>query len=182
MGSTATWQITPPRRSRQRPDRCSIPSQMRSISSHSCIKSSQIRTKTSQAPDRKRNKMEQFGTVFRGQGPPVDGQRKCPGLSGQRKCHLNCSRWYQGSHYRFDRLDVSLADSQPPCTFFAVSRWMASSRATLRIDRPLRFAFCTAFHLSRLKRSGLPAWRGGVPFELRQGRCRRYGRRRVPPG
>ena len=60
MGSTATWQINPPRRSRQRPPQCSIPSQMRSISSHSCVKSSQIRTKTSQAPDRKRNKMERF--------------------------------------------------------------------------------------------------------------------------
>ena len=69
MGSTATWQITPPRRSRQRPAQCSIPSQMRSISSHSCIKSSQIRTKTSQAPDRKRNKMEQNGTLFRPRAP-----------------------------------------------------------------------------------------------------------------
>ena len=32
--------------------------------------------------------------------------------------------------------------------FFAVSRWMPTSRATPRIDSPLRFAFCTAFHLA----------------------------------
>ena len=31
--------------------------------------------------------------------------------------------------------------------FFAVSRWMPTSLATPRIDSPLRFAFCTAFHL-----------------------------------
>ena len=69
MASTATRQTASPRRRRQRPDRCSIPSQMRSISSHSCIKSSQIRTKTSQAPDRNRNKMEQNGTLFRPRAP-----------------------------------------------------------------------------------------------------------------
>ena len=32
--------------------------------------------------------------------------------------------------------------------FFAVSRWMPTSLATPRIDSPLRFAFCTAFHLT----------------------------------
>ena len=86
MGSTATRQTTPPRRSRQRPDRCSIPSQMRSISSHSCIKSSQIRTKTSQAPDRKRNKMEQNGTLFRPKSPRLAALPAPPG---------SCPRWPQ---------------------------------------------------------------------------------------
>ena len=88
MGSTATWQINPPRRSRQRPPQCSIPSQMRSISSHSCVKSSQIRTKASQAPGRKRNKMEQNETLIR---PKAPGSAPCQPLleavPGARKGH-----------------------------------------------------------------------------------------------
>ena len=81
MGSTATRQTTPPRRSLQRPDRCSIPSQMRSISSHSCVKSSQIRTKQSQAPDTKRNKWNTLKHFFAQEPPdhsPASARWKLP--------------------------------------------------------------------------------------------------------
>ena len=88
MGSTATRQTTPPHRSRQRPPQCSIPSQMRSIYAHSCIKSSQIRTKTSQAPDRKRNKMEQNETLFRPKAPGSPPcQRPLEAVPGAPKGH-----------------------------------------------------------------------------------------------
>ena len=47
--------------------------------------------------------------------------------------------------------------------FFTVSLCIPSSRAIPRIDSPLRFAFCTAFHLGRLQRCGLPRARSNGP-------------------
>ena len=60
-------------------------------------------------------------------------------LSGQRKCHfVLLARITDGSYSTRSRFMGGLRASM---YFFAVSRWMPSSRATPRIDNPLRFAF-----------------------------------------
>ena len=75
----------------------------------------------------------------------VDGQRKCP-PKWPAKMSLELLAMVLGhSVLTVGRFIGGLSACM---YFFAVSRWMASSRATLRIDRPLRFAFCTAFHLA----------------------------------
>ena len=75
----------------------------------------------------------------------VDGQRKCP-PKWSAKMSLELLAMVSGhSVLTVGRFIGGLSACM---YFFAVSRWMASSRATLRIDRPLRFAFCTAFHLA----------------------------------
>ena len=75
----------------------------------------------------------------------VDGQRKCP-PKWPAKMSLEVLAMVSGhSVLTAGRFIGGLSACM---YFFAVSRWMASSRATLRIDRPLRFAFCTAFHLA----------------------------------
>ena len=75
----------------------------------------------------------------------VDGQRKCP-PKWPAKMSLELLAMVSGhSVLTVGRFIGGLSACM---YFFAVSRWMASSRATLRIDRPLRFAFCTAFHLA----------------------------------
>ena len=75
----------------------------------------------------------------------VDGQRKCP-LKWPAKMSLELLAMVSGhSVLTVGRFIGGLSACM---YFFAVSRWMASSRATLRIDRPLRFAFCTSFHLA----------------------------------
>ena len=75
----------------------------------------------------------------------VDGQRKCP-PKWPAKMSLELLAMVSGhSVLTVGRFIGGLSACM---YFFAVSRWMASSRATLRIDRPLRFAFCTALHLA----------------------------------
>ena len=75
----------------------------------------------------------------------VDGQRKCP-PKWPAKMSLELLAMVSGhSVLTVGRFIGGLSACM---YFFAVSRWMASARATLRIDRPLRFAFCTAFHLA----------------------------------
>ena len=75
----------------------------------------------------------------------VDGQRKCPAKWPAKMSLELLAMITDGSYPPRWRFMGGLTASM---YFFAVSRWMASSRATLRIDRPLRFAFCTAFHLA----------------------------------
>ena len=75
----------------------------------------------------------------------VDGQRKCPAKWPAKMSLELLAMITDGSYPPRSRFMGGLTASM---YFFAVSRWMASSRATLRIDRPLRFAFCTAFHLA----------------------------------
>ena len=47
--------------------------------------------------------------------------------------------------------------------FLTVSLCMLSSRAMPRMDRPLRFAFCTAFHLTVCSGVGFSGSRSGSP-------------------
>ena len=79
------------------------------------------------------------------QDEAVDGQRKCPAKWPAKMSLELLAMITDGSYPPRWRFMGGLTASM---YFFAVSRWMASSRATLRIDRPLRFAFCTAFHLA----------------------------------
>ena len=75
----------------------------------------------------------------------VDGQRKCP---PKWPAKMSLELLAMVSVHSVLTVGRFIGGLSACMYFFAVSRWMASSRATLRIDRPLRFAFCTAFHLA----------------------------------
>ena len=69
---------------------------------------------------------------------PVDGQRKCPAKWPAKMSLVLLAMITDGSYSTRSRFMGGLRVSM---YFFAVSRWMPSSRATPRIDNPLRFAF-----------------------------------------
>ena len=68
----------------------------------------------------------------------VDGQRKCPAKWPAKMSLVLLAMKADGSYPTRSRLMGGLAASM---YFFAVARWMPSSRATPRIDNPLRLAF-----------------------------------------
>ena len=69
---------------------------------------------------------------------PVDGQRKCPAKWPAKMSLVLLAMITDGSYSTRSRFMGGLRASM---YFFAVSRWMPSSRATPRVDNPLRFAF-----------------------------------------
>ena len=68
----------------------------------------------------------------------VDGQRKCPAKWPAKMSLVLLAMITDGSYSTRSRFMGGLRASM---YFFAVSRWMPSSRATPRVDNPLRFAF-----------------------------------------
>ena len=70
--------------------------------------------------------------------PDVDGQRKCPAKWPAKMSLVLLAMITDGSYSTRSRFMGGLRASM---YFFAVSRWMPSSRATPRVDNPLRFAF-----------------------------------------
>ena len=68
----------------------------------------------------------------------VDGQRKCPAKWPAKMSLVLLAMITDGSYSTRSSFMGGLRASM---YFFAVSRWMPSSRATPRIDNPLRFAF-----------------------------------------
>ena len=68
----------------------------------------------------------------------VDGQRKCPAKWPAKMSLVLLAMITDGSYSTRSRFTGGLRASM---YFFAVSRWMPSSRATPRVDNPLRFAF-----------------------------------------
>ena len=68
----------------------------------------------------------------------VDGQRKCPAKWPAKMSLVLLAMITDGSYPTRSRFMGGLTASM---YFFAVSRWMPTSRATPRIDNPLRFAF-----------------------------------------
>ena len=68
----------------------------------------------------------------------VDGQRKCPAKWPAKMSLVLLAMITDGSYSTRSRFMGGLRASM---YFFAVSRWMSSSRATPRVDNPLRFAF-----------------------------------------
>ena len=76
---------------------------------------------------------------YRRESPPrVDGQRKCPAKWPAKMSLVLLAMITDGSYSTRSRFMGGLRASM---YFFAVSRWMPSSRATPRVDNPLRFAF-----------------------------------------
>ena len=71
-------------------------------------------------------------------GHNVDGQRKCPAKWPAKMSLVLLAMITDGSYSTRSRFMGGLRASM---YFFAVSRWMPSSRATPRVDNPLRFAF-----------------------------------------
>ena len=71
-------------------------------------------------------------------GGGVDGQRKCPAKWPAKMSLVLLAMITDGSYSTRSRFMGGLRASM---YFFAVSRWMPSSRATPRVDNPLRFAF-----------------------------------------
>ena len=70
--------------------------------------------------------------------PHVDGQRKCPAKWPAKMSLVLLAMITDGSYSTRSSFMGGLRASM---YFFAVSRWMPSSRATPRVDNPLRFAF-----------------------------------------
>ena len=68
----------------------------------------------------------------------VDGQRKCPAKWPAKMSLVLLAMITDGSYPTRSRFMGGLTASM---YFFAVSRWMPTSRATPRIDNPVRFAF-----------------------------------------
>ena len=68
----------------------------------------------------------------------VDGQRKCPAKWPAKMSLVLLAMITGGSYPTRSHFMGGLTASM---YFFAVSRWMPTSRATPRIDNPLRFAF-----------------------------------------
>ena len=82
-----------------------------------------------------------LGMVMCGRGQlsmPVDGQRKCPAKWPAKMSLVLLAMITDGSYSTRSRFMGGLRASM---YFFAVSRWMPSSRATLESTTPLRFAF-----------------------------------------
>ena len=75
---------------------------------------------------------------FNPEPEPVDGQRKCPAKWPAKMSLVLLAMITDGSYSTRSRFMGGLRASM---YFFAVSRWMPSSRATPRVDNPLRFAF-----------------------------------------
>ena len=67
-----------------------------------------------------------------------DGQDKCPAKWPAKMSLVLLAMITDGPYTTRSRFMGGLTASM---YFFAVSRWMPTSRATLRIDNPLRFAF-----------------------------------------
>ena len=76
----------------------------------------------------------------------VDGQEKCPPKWPAQISPVVGPMLSDHHVLAAERLTGGLTASM---YFFAVSRWMPSSRATPRIDSPLRFAFWTSQRLPR---------------------------------
>ena len=76
---------------------------------------------------------------------PVEAQGKCP-----PKCQGKMSSRWIAMLADYDTSDVARAMGGLSAFmyFLTVSLCMPSSRAIPRMDSPLRFAFCTAFHLA----------------------------------
>ena len=82
--------------------------------------------------------MAAFSPRLHSQRITVDGQRKCPAKWPAKMSLVLLAMITDGSYSTRSRFMGGLRASM---YFFAVFRWMPSSRATPRTDNPLRFAF-----------------------------------------
>ena len=81
-------------------------------------------------------------------GSSDGGCRDAKGVVGQDKCHLFRFTMLSDPGISDGILDRATGGLLASMYFLTVLLWIPNALAIPRIDNPLRFAFCTAFHLS----------------------------------